>query len=68
MRSIKSIISLILIIAVLIFSIQNIAAVEIQFLLWGFSIPRAMLIVILLGIGFIIGLLFSSLVFHRRRR
>lgn len=68
MQSIKSIISLILIIAVLIFSIQNIAAVEIQFLLWSFSIPRAMLIVILLGIGFIIGLLFCSLVFHRRRR
>jgi lipopolysaccharide assembly protein A len=67
MRSIKSIISLILIIAVLIFSIQNVAPVEIQFLLWSFSIPRAMLIVILLGIGFVIGLLFNSLVFHRRR-
>jgi len=67
MRSFKSIISLILIIAVLIFSIQNIAAVEIQFLLWSFSIPRALLIVILLGIGFIIGLLFYSLVFRPRR-
>jgi len=67
MRSIKSIISLILIITVLIFSIQNIAAVEIQFLLWSFSIPRALLIVILLGIGFVIGMLFYSLVFHRRR-
>ena len=43
MHSIKSIISLLLIIAVLIFSIQNIAAVEIQFLLWSFSIPRALL-------------------------
>lgn len=68
MRSIKSIISLILIIAVLIFSIQNIAAVEIQFLLWSFSIPRALLIVILLGIGFIIGMLFYSLVFRHRKR
>ena len=67
MRSIKSIISLVLIITVLIFSIQNIAAVEIQFLLWSFSIPRALLIVILLGIGFVIGMLFYSLVFHRRR-
>ena len=67
MHSIKSIISLLLIIAVLIFSIQNIAAVEIQFLLWSFSIPRALLIVILLGIGFIIGMLFYSIVFRRKR-
>jgi putative membrane protein len=67
MRSIKSIISLLLIIAVLIFSIQNIASVEIQFLLWSFSIPRALLIVILLSIGFIIGMLFYSIAFRRNR-
>ena len=67
MRNIKSIISLLLIIAVLIFSIQNIASVEIQFLLWSFSIPRALLIVILLGIGFIIGMLFYSIAFRRNR-
>lgn len=67
MRSIKSIFSLLLIIAVLIFSIQNIASVEIQFLLWSFSIPRAFLIVILLGIGFIIGMLFYSIAFRRNR-
>ena len=68
MQSIKTIISLLLIIAVLIFSIQNIAAVQIQFLVWSFSIPRALLIAILLGIGFIIGMLFYSIVFRRRRR
>ena len=67
MQSLKSIISLLLIITVLIFAIQNFAAVEIQFLLWNFSLPRALMIVILLGIGFIIGLLFYSLVLHRRR-
>jgi putative membrane protein len=67
MRSIKSIISLLLIIAVLTFSIQNIAAVEIQFLLWSFSIPRALLIMILLGVGFVIGMLVYSIAFRRRR-
>jgi putative membrane protein len=67
MHSIKSIISLLLIIAALIFSIQNVAAVEIQFLLWSFSIPRALLIMILLGVGFVIGMLFYSIVFRRRR-
>jgi uncharacterized integral membrane protein len=67
MQSLKSIISLLLIIAVMIFAIQNLAAVEIQFLLWSFSIPRALLIVILMSIGFIIGILFYSLAFRRRR-
>jgi putative membrane protein len=67
MHSIKSIISLLLIIAVLIFSVQNMAAVEIQFLLWSFSIPRALLIMILLGVGFVIGMLFYSIAFRRRR-
>jgi uncharacterized integral membrane protein len=67
MQSIKSIISLLLIIAVLIFAIQNVAAVEIQFLVWSFSTPRALLILILLGIGFVIGMLFYSIVFRRKR-
>ena len=67
MQSIKSIISLLLIIAVFIFAIQNVAAVEIQFLVWSFSTPRALLILILLGIGFIIGMLFYSIVFRRKR-
>jgi len=67
MHSIKTIISLLLIIAVLIFSIQNIAAVDIEFLVWSFSIPRALLIVILLGVGFIIGMLFYSIAFRRNR-
>jgi uncharacterized integral membrane protein len=56
-----------LIIAALIFAVQNFATVEIQFLLWSFSLPRALMILTLLGIGFIIGLLFYSLVLHRRR-
>jgi putative membrane protein len=67
MQTVKLIISLVLIIAVLVFAIQNIAAVDIQFLLWSFSIPRALLIAMLLGIGFIIGMLFYSLAFRRRR-
>ena len=67
MRAIKSIISLLLIIAVLIFAVQNFAAVEIQFLFWSYSIPRALLIVVLMSIGFIIGLLVFSLIFRRRR-
>ena len=66
MESIKSITGLVFIILVVIFAIQNIALVEIQVLLWNISIPRALLVVILMAIGFIIGLLFSSLAFKRR--
>lgn len=68
MQSVKSIFTLLLIIVVLIFALQNVAAVEIQFLFWSFSIPRALMIVALLGIGFIIGLLVFSLLFRRHRR
>jgi len=68
MRTIKSIIALLLIIAVLIFAIQNVAAVDIQFLLWSFSIPRALLIATLLGVGVIIGILFYSLLFRGRSK
>ena len=67
MKSLKSIITLVLIIAVLIFAIQNVAAVEIQFLLWSYSIPRALMIVSLIGIGFVIGMLVFSLMFMRRK-
>ena len=67
MKSLKSIISLLLVIAVMIFAIQNLAAVEIQFLFWSFSVPRALMIVILMGVGFVIGLLVFSLLFRRKR-
>ena len=67
MKSLKSIISLLLVIAVMIFAIQNLAAVEIQFLFWSFSVPRALMIVILMGVGFVIGLLVFSLLFRRQR-
>tara|TARA_R110002096_G_C14308923_1_gene699258 strand:+ start:207 stop:419 length:213 start_codon:yes stop_codon:yes gene_type:complete len=66
MKKFKTIIMLLLIIAVLIFAIQNVAAVEIQFLLWSFSIPRALMILLLLGTGFVIGLLVASLLRFRQ--
>lgn len=66
MQTVKSIISLVLIIAVLVFAIQNTAAIEIELLLWRFSVPRALLITALLGTGFVIGMLFYSLAIRRR--
>ncbi len=66
MKKFKTIIMLLLIIAVLIFAIQNVAAVEIQFLFWSFAIPRALMILLLLGTGFVIGLLVASLLRFRK--
>lgn len=40
---------------IVIFTIQNVAEVEIQFLVWGFQTRRALLIFIVLAIGIMIG-------------
>ena len=68
MQSIKSIFSLLLIIAVLIFAVQNIETVKIQFLVWSVVLPNALMILLLLSVGFMLGVLFYSLLLHRRRR
>jgi len=61
MNKLKALIMLLLFFVVALFAIQNAAVVEIQFLFWGFSIPRALLVLALLLIGFVFGLLVSSL-------
>ena len=60
MHKMKAAITLILVTLVVIFAIQNAAILEIQFLFWGFSAPRLLLVIILLVIGFLLGLLFSN--------
>ena len=40
---------------VVLFAIQNVAVVEIQFLFWAIQMPRSFLIFLLLVIGVIIG-------------
>ena len=42
------------------FIIQNLAVVEIQFLFWSFSLPRAVLLLVILAIGFLTGWLVKS--------
>mgnify|MGYP001164591635 FL=1 len=39
----------------LIFIIQNVAAVDVNFLLWSVSMSRALLIIFTLAIGFLLG-------------
>jgi uncharacterized integral membrane protein len=40
---------------VLIFALQNVAPVEVQFLLWGLALPRSLLIFLVLMVGVIAG-------------
>ncbi|MDB2414869.1 LapA family protein [Rickettsiales bacterium] len=62
----KMSLGLVLLLSVVLFTIQNVAVVEIQFLLWGFSIPRALLIFAVLSIGIIIGWL-TKAAFHKHK-
>ncbi|ASP47827.1 LapA family protein [Cognaticolwellia beringensis] len=51
---------LILSILCLVIVLQNIATVSISFLFWEFSMPRAILIGLMLVIGLLIGLILKS--------
>ncbi len=57
--------SLILIGLAVLFVIQNVAVVEIRFLLWSISMSRSLLIFFLLAIGIIIGWLLHSYFIHQ---
>jgi len=50
----------------ILFIIQNVAAVEIQFLFWSIQMSRALLIFLLLAIGIIIGWFLHEYVKYRK--
>lgn len=49
-----------------VFAIQNVADVEVQFLLWSIALPRAILILAVLALGMLIGWILHGV--HVRRR
>ena len=61
--------SLVLVLALagiaLIFVIQNVAAVDVNFLLWTISMSRALLIIFTLAIGFLLGWFLHSYYSYR---
>ena len=67
MKKLKAIVAIVLLIVVVIFAVENAATVEIQFLAWSFSAPRALMVVGLLAIGFVIGVIASGLSTLRNR-
>jgi uncharacterized integral membrane protein len=60
MIKIKAIAALLLVAIVAIFIIQNATTVDVKFLFLSLSVPRALLVVALLAIGFMLGITISS--------
>lgn len=60
MMKIKAIAALVLIAMAALFVMQNATSVDVRFLFWSLSVPRAVLVVILLAAGFILGITVSS--------
>jgi len=52
----------------LIFVIQNVAAVDVNFLLWTVTLSRALLIIFTLAIGFLLGWFLHSYYSYRRSK
>jgi uncharacterized integral membrane protein len=52
----------------LVFAIQNVADVEVQFLFWSIALPRAILILAVLALGILIGWILHSLHVRRKRQ
>jgi uncharacterized integral membrane protein len=68
MRKFKAIMTLLLVALVAVFAVQNSDDVDIQFLTWSFTTPRALLVVLFLAVGFVLGLIVTSFSTLRSRR
>ena len=64
--SLKAIIFIILIVFFLIFVFQNIQTITVNFLMYDVSMPRALLLIITLVVGFLIGI-FIPFEFKKKR-
>jgi len=52
----RLIVTPVLLLLVVLFAVQNSETVEVAFLLWGLSLPRSILILLVLAIGIVVGL------------
>lgn len=64
----KLLVVLVLLGAAVLFIVQNVAMVEIQFLFWSMQMSRSLLMFLLLAIGILIGWFLHAFVKHRRAR
>lgn len=65
---IKIIVSAVLLVLMLIVVFQNTESVTTHVLLAEFTMPRALLLLLMLGIGFAAGVLLTGVVYRRRRK
>jgi len=66
--SFKFFLTMLLLMMVAVFVIQNTTVVEIRFLFWNVSMSRALLILAVLAIGMVLGWLLQGYLFLRRKR
>ena len=64
--NLRPILLVVLVGLVLVFAVQNVANVEVQFLIWSIAMPRAILIAVVFALGVLIGWILHGL--RRRRR
>lgn len=64
----KLLLVLILLGVVILFIIQNVAVVEIQFLFWSMQLSRSLLMFLVLAVGILIGWFLHAFLKHRHKR
>lgn len=60
------IIGIVLGVIVFIFAWQNVANIDIDFLFWTFTAPRALLVILVFAIGLLTGWIFTSYKHHKK--
>lgn len=66
--NLKLVVGLVLAGLIVLFTLQNADVVELRFLFWKWSVPRAVIIFSVLAVGIIIGWILSSWARHRRQK
>lgn len=61
LRLIRTVLLIIVTVLATIFVVQNLATVEVAFLLWAFAAPRAAIFAMIFVAGVVVGLLWSAL-------
>jgi len=51
-----------------VFALQNTADLDVKFLAWSLTLPRALVLLVMLAAGFLLGLTVGGLARRRRRK
>jgi uncharacterized integral membrane protein len=68
MENAKLTISLVLMMILVIFIIQNTAVMEVRFLFWTVAMSRALMLFLLVGVGIVCGWFLHGYLTHRKSR